>query len=122
MLEIALIGGAAGLGAVTRYLFSTLNNKRHQIGFPVGTYLVNIVGTVLIGYLMGRFGNHAESYKIFATGFCGGLTTFSTFNFELFQLLEDHDYKHFSLYFLFSYGLGFVGVILGLVLAGAPFH
>ena len=116
MLGITLIGVSAGLGAVVRYLFSNLNVAFKKIGFPLGTYLVNIAGSLLIGYLFGKFGNQAESYKIFATGFCGGLTTFSTYNFELFDLLEKHDYKHFAEYFLLSYGLGFVAVVIGLAI------
>lgn len=117
MLELTVIGLAAGLGAVVRYLFSNLNLIFRKIGFPLGTYLVNILGTLLIGYLFGKFGHQSEIYKVFATGFCGGLTTFSTYNFELFDLLEKHDYKHFAEYFLLSYGLGFVAVLLGMGLA-----
>lgn len=114
MIEIGLIGAAAGLGAVVRYLFSNLNVIFKKIGFPIGTYIINIAGSLLIGILMGHFGNHSEYYKIFATGFCGGLTTFSTYNFELFDLLENKDYKHFAEYFILSYGIGFIAVIVGL--------
>ncbi|MDR0300651.1 MAG: CrcB family protein [Streptococcaceae bacterium] len=115
-MSVLLIGGAAGLGAVVRYLASWLNDWLKRYGFPVGTYLVNIVGSLLIGYLTGKFGGQSEAYKIAATGFCGGLTTFSTFNFELFELLEKQEYKHFACYFLFSYGVGFVAVVAGLML------
>lgn len=116
MFELALIGGAAGLGAVTRYLFSQLNVKFKAIGFPIGTYIINILGSLFIGFLFAKFGSHNEAYKIFATGFCGGLTTFSTYNFELFDLLEKQDYRHFAEYFLLSYGIGFLALLLGLFL------
>lgn len=117
MIEVALIGLASGIGAVCRYSLSNLNVLFKKMGFPVGTYFVNIIGSLLIGYFFGKFGNQAESYKIFATGFCGGLTTFSTYNFELFDLLEKHRYRLFTEYFILSYGLGFIAVIIGLILA-----
>ena len=119
MLEVLLIGGSAGLGAVVRYLLSKLNGALKASKFPLGTYLVNIVGSLLIGILFVHFGKIDPIYKIFATGFCGGLTTFSTFNFELFDLLDHHDYKLFVEYFLTSYGLGFVAVVLGMLIGQA---
>ncbi|WP_228386030.1 MULTISPECIES: fluoride efflux transporter CrcB [unclassified Lactococcus] len=117
MVETILIGLSAALGAVVRYLFSQLNVSFKKIGFPIGTYLVNIIGCLLIGWLFGHFGNQSDTFKIFATGFCGGLTTFSTYNFELFDLIDHKDYRHFAEYFLLSYGLGFVALVIGLMLA-----
>jgi len=116
MLELSLIGMAAGCGAVARYSFSRLNNLFNKVGFPLGTYLVNLIGCLLIGWIFGKHFNEGI-YRVIATGFCGGLTTFSTFNFELFDLLDKHDYRHFAEYFILSYGLGFVVLIMGLLLA-----
>ncbi|WP_096818508.1 fluoride efflux transporter FluC [Lactococcus fujiensis] len=117
VFELMLIGCSAGLGSVVRYLFSKLNGQFLKVGFPLGTYLVNIIGCLLIGWLFMKFGTQTESYKIFATGFCGGLTTFSTFNFELFDLIEHKNFRLFSRYFLLSYGLGFLALLVGMMLA-----
>jgi len=114
MLEITLIGAAAGFGALVRYAFSQLNALFKKVGFPVGTYIINILGSFLIGLIFAHFGSHSENYLIFATGFCGGLTTFSTYNFELFDLMDKGDYKHFAEYFILSYGIGFLTLLLGL--------
>lgn len=116
MFEIGLVGIAAGLGTVTRYWFNRWQEKLRHNKIPWGTYAVNIIGSFMIGW---AFGQHlyGPNFKIFAISFCGGLTTFSTFNFELFDYLDHRDYLHFAEYFLLSYGLGFIAVILGLLLA-----
>lgn len=65
---------ACGLGALVRYFFSRYNQTSK---LPLGTLIANLLGCFLIGL----FYNHVESkevYAILATGFCGGLTTFST--------------------------------------------
>ncbi|GBG96408.1 fluoride efflux transporter FluC [Lactococcus termiticola] len=118
MHELGLVGAAAGLGALVRYAFSYLNIIFKRLRFPIGTYIINILGSFLIGFIFAKYGSHNASYAIFATGFCGGLTTFSTYNFELFELIEKGDYRHFAEYFVLTYGLGFVAVLIGLYLAG----
>lgn len=70
---------ACGLGALVRYFFSRYNQASK---LPLGTLIANLLGCFLIGL----FYNHVESkevYAMLATGFCGGLTTFSTLNDEL---------------------------------------
>ena len=101
---------ACGLGALMRYFFS-----RYSQGsvLPLGTLIANILGCFLIGL----FYNHVESkevYLILATGFCGGLTTFSTLNDELQKLLTDK--KIFYRYFLLTYLGGLVAIFLGILL------
>ena len=113
MLEISIVGISAGLGAATRYLFNFLQEKIKNRQIPWGTYFVNIVGSFVIGWV---FGQHLDgNLRIAMVSFCGGLTTFSTFNFELFDYLDHRDYRHFIEYFLMSYGLGFVAVVLGIL-------
>ena len=101
---------ACGLGALVRYFFSRYNQGSV---LPLGTLIANLLGCFLIGL----FYNHVESkevYLILATGFCGGLTTFSTLNYELQKLLADK--KVFYSYFLLTYLGGLLVIFLGILL------
>ena len=101
---------ACGLGALVRYFFSHYNQGSV---LPLGTLIANILGCFLIGL----FYNHVESkeiYSVLATGFCGGLTTFSTLNDELQRLLSNK--KAFYSYVLLTYLLGFLAIFLGILL------
>ena len=101
---------ACGLGALVRYFFSRYNQGSV---LPLGTLIANLLGCFLIGL----FYNHVESkevYLILATGFCGGLTTFSTLNDELQKLLADK--KVFFSYFLLTYLGGLAAIFLGILL------
>lgn len=101
---------ACGLGALVRYFFSRYNQGSV---LPLGTLIANLLGCFLIGL----FYNHVESkevYLILATGFCGGLTTFSTLNDELQKLLADK--KVFYRYFLLTYLGGLFAIFLGILL------
>ena len=99
-----------GAGSLVRYVFSKVNSRAY---LPIGTLLANLLGAFFIGY----FYNHIEDkqfYVILATGFCGGLTTFSTLNDELQRLLSDK--KVFYSYFLLTYLGGLVAIFLGILL------
>ena len=101
---------ACGLGALVRYFFSRYNQGSV---LPLGTLIANLLGCFLIGL----FYNYVESkevYLILATGFCGGLTTFSTLNDELQKLLADK--KVFYSYFLLNYLGGLLAIFLGILL------
>lgn len=101
---------ACGLGALVRYFFSRYNQDSI---LPIGTLIANLLGCFLIGLCY----NHIESkevYSILATGFCGGLTTFSTLNDELQKLLSNK--KAFYSYLLLTYLLGFLAIFLGILL------
>ena len=101
---------ACGLGALVRYFFSRYNQGSV---LPLGTLIANLLGCFLIGL----FYDHLESkevYLILATGFCGGLTTFSTLNDELQKLLADK--KVFYSYFLLNYLGGLLAIFLGILL------
>ena len=109
-MVIVYLAIACGLGALVRYFFSSFNQVSK---FPLGTLIANLLGCFLIGLLY-NYVESKEVYTILATGFCGGLTTFSTLNEELQKLLSDK--KVFYSYFLLTYLGGLVAIFLGILL------
>ena len=90
LLYIALFGA---LGCLARYLLSGWVYQLFGRGFPYGTLAVNVIGAFLIGLIMEfsiRSALVSPTFRVALTiGFLGGLTTFSTFSFETFRLLEE---------------------------------
>ena len=101
-MVIIYLAIACGFGALVRYLFSRYNQASK---LPFGTLIVNLLGCFLIGLLY----NHVESkevYAILATGFCGGLTTFSSLMLDAVKLLDTECYLSLVMYLLLSIGGG----------------
>lgn len=86
----------AGLGGVLRYWSSNFVYKFLPTTFPYGTLFVNIVGSFLLGIIMYYLDTNqlmSQQTKIFLTvGFCGGLTTFSTFSFETINYMKEREF------------------------------
>src|SRR5512139_3033156 len=92
-MTVALIAVFGALGCLLRHFLSGWVYGLLGRGFPYGTYAVNVVGAFLIGFIM-EIGLRttlipAQLRAGLAIGFLGGLTTFSTFSYETFKLLED---------------------------------
>lgn len=86
------VGGAGAFGAVARYLVDSAVQRRRREPFPLGTLLVNLVGSLVLGLLAGLALTHAHSTTartVIGTGFCGGLTTWSTAAWETVRLAQD---------------------------------
>ncbi len=118
ILYIAL-GGA--IGSVLRYLTSVFVNKYWANQFPLATLLTNVLGCLIIGFLIGILekNNLANSnLKWFLiTGFCGGYTTFSTFGYENYSLFQSNNSLLAFGYIALSILLGIFAVWLGLFIA-----
>ena len=90
-----LVCFAGGLGAALRLVLDGLIRDRFRSTYPVGTTLINITGSLLLGLLAGLSAGQLVPHQwqlIIGTGLLGGYTTFSTASFETVALIEDHRY------------------------------
>jgi fluoride exporter len=117
---ILLVGSGGFIGSVLRYYISKLIQDSYA-SFPAGTLSVNVVGSLVIGFLIGlALKNPSFSLEwrlILMVGFCGGFTTFSTFTSENLKLIQDGQIFFVFLYTGLSLLLGFSAVYLGYVLS-----
>jgi CrcB protein len=120
MKQFLLVFLGGGLGSLLRYIISRTFNTYFQ-HFYLGTFLVNIIGCLIIGLVLGvSYKNNLLSQNqtlLLTTGFCGGFTTFSTFALENQTLLKSGEILHFSFYTIASIAVGIFAVIVGLWLS-----
>ena len=119
LLSYLAVGGA--IGTVARYLVAGLIQTRVASAFPFGTLIVNVSGSLLLGFLL-RYSLDTpaispEVRAILTTGLCGGYTTFSTFSYETANLLEDGDWKRAGVYLALSVVGSLIGVFVGIAAA-----
>jgi len=117
---IAGIAVAGAVGALARYLFDGRIQEGTSSDHPLGTLVINVSGSLLLGFLTGLALYHAVSSTpktILASGFCGAYTTFSTFAYETVQLAERRDYAGAARYFVASFVLPLLAAAAGWALA-----
>lgn len=114
MLWYVAIGSA--VGGVIRYLLGGAIQRALAASFPVGTLVINVTGSALLGFIF-RYALETpavtpEIRALLGVGFCGGYTTFSTFSYETLTLLEDGDWRRAGLYV----GVSLLGSVLAVFL------
>ena len=117
--QLLLIGAGGFIGSVARYLVSRLNTRIEWFAIPLGTLTVNVVGSLLIGFLIGISEKSpiltVEWRMFLMVGLCGGFTTFSSFSGENLMLLRNGQILPLLLYMGLSVFLGFTAVYLGYI-------
>lgn len=112
-MPIVYVAAGGAIGAVLRYLAVLFAAKVNPGSFPIGTLLVNLVGSFLIGLLMVRFGQSEPARLFLITGILGGFTTFSAFSWDTLQLLQRGEFAAAVIYVIGSVALSFVAVMIG---------
>ncbi|MBM7580479.1 fluoride efflux transporter CrcB [Jeotgalibacillus terrae] len=114
-MNLLLLSVGGFLGAISRYLISSYGNKAFPV-IPFGTLLVNLLGSFLLGVVIALELSSAFN-ALFATGFLGAFTTFSTMQTEAVKLFEEDKRKKAILYLLITFLAGTAFASLGFLVA-----
>ena len=123
MRQLLWLGLGSGLGGCLRYLLDLLALNVGLAAFPVSTFLINVSGSLLIGYLAGVWGSSGAlsprscRWHFWITGFSGGYTTFSTFSWQVLDLVRTGQGTLAGAYAAGSIASGMLAVWFGLSLA-----
>jgi CrcB protein len=113
--KLVLVGIGGFAGSILRYV-TVISFQRLNFSFPLGTFVVNILGSFVLGAVVGwmiQRGENDSLRLLLITGLCGGFTTFSAFAFENFNLFEQKLAMISIAYIITSVGLGILAVITG---------
>jgi CrcB protein len=114
---ILLVGAGGFIGSVARYFVSKLNIESGLFSLPVGTLLVNVIGSLVLGALIGLADRNAGltfEWRLFLmVGLCGGFTTFSTFAGENLTLMHNGQFLAMAVYSGLTVFLSFLAVFFG---------
>ena len=123
MRQLLWLGLGSGLGGCLRYLLDLLALNVGLAAFPVSTFLINVSGSLLIGYLAGVWASGDAlspgscRWHFWITGLCGGYTTFSTFSWQVLDLVRAGQGTLAGAYAAGSIAFGMLAVWFGLSLA-----
>lgn len=114
------VGAGGMLGAPTRYVLDQFVSTKTEGAFPWGTFVVNLTGALLLGFVVGLSVDHhlgPGPVALIGTGFCGAYTTFSTFTYETISLVAQGRHRSALYNVGGSLALGLLGAGAGLALA-----
>lgn len=125
-VNVLYVAVGAALGGALRYLATVFIQHRTGPGFPVATLVINVSGSLLLGFLVAYFAEttavRPEIGLLLTSGLCGGYTTFSTFTYETFMLMRDGEYQRAGVYILLSVSVGIAAMIAGFAAARGTVH
>ncbi|PTM10780.1 MAG: fluoride efflux transporter CrcB [Bacteroidetes bacterium] len=120
MKQVLLVFVGGGFGSALRFIIGKYMNSSQTV-IPWGTFTVNILGSLLMGIILGfavKNNSLTQSQMLlFVVGFCGGFTTFSTFAFQNATFLKNGDLMQFALYTIGTFAIGILAVFAGLFIA-----
>jgi CrcB protein len=123
MMDCLIVGLGGFIGAIVRYIVALWIGQRWGRSFPLGTFVINVSGSFLIGLLMSlfteRFMVNPHWRLLLVVGFLGAYTTFSTFEYETGALLKDGEWMISLLNVVLSVAAGFAALKTGELLARA---
>lgn len=111
--SILLVALGGALGCVARFLAINGITRLNPTMYPLGTVLVNVVGSCIIGYVMAKYGAQDTARLFFVTGVLGGFTTFSAFSWDVLQLVQRGQMTAAGMYILGSVVLSLSAVAIG---------
>jgi CrcB protein len=120
--NIFYLSVGAVLGAILRFLVTHFSSEfSHHRGFPYGTLVVNVTGSLIVGFVLTwKTGPANDHFRLFAaTGFCGAFTTFSAFAYESMGYLRDGRFGTLALNVVLNNVLCMIAVVLGMYLHSA---
>jgi CrcB protein len=121
MKQLLIVGCGGFIGSIARFLVQKLNLSWHFLSIPMGTLSVNVLGSLLIGFIIGISGKSeiiSPGLRLFLmVGICGGFTTFSSFTAENLMLMQNGQFASVLVYTGLSIFLGFLAVYFGYVLS-----
>jgi len=111
-MDLVFVGIGGVLGSLARYQLGKVITEKSNTTFPLGTFIINITGAILLGIISSLDANK-NMYLLLGDGFLGAYTTFSTFMYEGFNLFQENEKLNAFTYILGSLFLCVIGYVFG---------
>ncbi len=111
-MEYLLVAAGGAVGSLVRFLIGRRIAEKARTGFPIGTFIINITGAILLG-IVSTVRISGNMYILIGDGFLGAYTTFSTFMYEGFNMFRDREKMNAFIYIIGAIILGVIGFIIG---------